>query len=83
MTGSGIYVSNVSRCTKTAKGKQRIVAPPEVPFYAFLGEGSPTKIDYTEIIEYQLILTFLLEDLVFDKQHSLLFLFPPTGQHCK
>ena len=34
---------------------------PVVPFYPFLGEGSPTKIDYRK--KGALILTSLLEDL--------------------
>ena len=25
---------------------ERLLGPPEVPFYPFVGEGSPTKIDY-------------------------------------
>ena len=33
-----------------------------MPFYPFLGEGSPTKIDYSK--KGTLILTSLLEDLV-------------------
>ena len=35
---------------------------PAVPFYPFLGEGSPTKMDYRK--KATLILTSLLEDLV-------------------
>ena len=38
------------------------LAPPVVPFCRFLGEGSPTKIDYRK--KGALILTSLLEDLV-------------------
>ena len=38
-----------------------ILGPPVVPFYPFLGEGSPTQIDY--ITKGTLILTSLLEDL--------------------
>ena len=37
------------------------LGPPAVPFYPFLGEGYPTKIDY--IKKGTLILTSLLEDL--------------------
>ena len=37
------------------------IGPPVMPFYPFLGEGSPTKIDYRK--KGTLILTFLLEDL--------------------
>ena len=37
------------------------LGPPVVPFYPFLGEGSPTKIDYRR--KGTLILTSLLEDL--------------------
>ena len=37
--------------------------PPVVPFYPFLGEGSPTQIDKTGEIKVALILTSLLEDL--------------------
>ena len=37
------------------------LGPPVVPFHPFLGEGSPTKIDYRKST---LILTSLLEDLV-------------------
>ena len=38
------------------------LGPPEVPFYPFLGEGSPTNIDYRK--KGTLILTSLLEDPV-------------------
>ena len=38
-----------------------ILGPPVVPFYLFLGEGCPTKIDYRK--KFTLILTSLLEDL--------------------
>ena len=38
------------------------LGPPVVPFCPFLGEGSPTEIDYRE--KGTLILTFPLEDLV-------------------
>ena len=38
------------------------LGPPVVPFYPFLREGSPTKIDYRKM--GTLILTSLLEDLV-------------------
>ena len=38
------------------------LGPPVVPFYPFLGEGSPTKIDYRKTST--LIPTSLLEDLV-------------------
>ena len=34
-----------------------------MPIYPFLGEGSPTKIDYRK--KGTLMLTFLLEDLVY------------------
>ena len=37
------------------------LGPPVVPFYPFLVEGSPTKIDYRQ--QGTLILTSLLEDL--------------------
>ena len=38
---------------------------PVVPFYPFLGEGSPLKIDYRKNnVGYQLLLSSLLEDLV-------------------
>ena len=37
------------------------LGPPVVPFYPFLGESSPTKIDYRK--KGALILTSLLEDL--------------------
>ena len=37
---------------------------PQVPFYPFLGEGSPTKRDYRK--KGTLFLTSLLEDLVED-----------------
>ena len=40
-----------------------ILGPPVVPFYPFLGEGSPAKIDYRK--KGTLILTSLLEDLVY------------------
>ena len=39
-----------------------------MPFYPILGEGSPTKIDYRQM--GTLILTFLLEDLVFQPRHE-------------
>ena len=39
------------------------LGPPVVPFYPFLGEGSPTKIDYRKKRVHTLILTSLLEDL--------------------
>ena len=42
------------------------LGPPVVPFYPFLGEGSPTNTDYRK--KAALILTSLLEDL--DKQKS-------------
>ena len=38
-----------------------LLGPPVVPIYPFLGEGSPTKIDYRK--KGTLLLTFLLEDL--------------------
>ena len=41
--------------------KPHSLGPPVVPFYPFLGEGSPTKIDYRKKVT--LILTSLLEDL--------------------
>ena len=41
----------------------KCLGPPVVPFYPFWGEGSPTKIDKTEKIGYQHILSSLLEDL--------------------
>ena len=41
-----------------------LLGPPVVPFYPFLGEGSPTKIDYRK--KGTLILTSLLEDLVWE-----------------
>ena len=35
-----------------------------MPFYPFLGEGAPTKIDYRKkLVPWTLILTSLLEDL--------------------
>ena len=34
-----------------------------MPLFPFLGEGSPTKMDYRKKIGYQLILSSLLEDL--------------------
>ena len=37
------------------------LGPPVVAFYPFLGEGSPTKLDYRK--RGTLILTSLLEDL--------------------
>ena len=43
--------------------KVSILGPPAVPFYPFLREGSPTKIDYRT--KGTLILTSLLEDLVY------------------
>ena len=39
------------------------LGPPVVPFYPFLGEGSPSEIE-----KGTLILSFLLEDLVDDQQ---------------
>ena len=41
-----------------------LLGPPVVPFYPFLGEGYPTKIDYGK--KGTLILTSLLEDLVYE-----------------
>ena len=41
--------------------QELLLGPPVVPFYPFLGEGSPTKINYR--IQGTLILTSLLEDL--------------------
>ena len=46
---------------------QTCLGPPVVPFYPFLGEGSPPKIDYWT--KDALVLTSLLEDL--DVLHSL------------
>ena len=42
---------------------QNALGPPVAPFCPFLGQGSPTKIDYTK--KGTLILASLLEDLVF------------------
>ena len=42
--------------------KRETLGFPVVPFYPFLGEGSPTKIDYRKK-SGTLILTSLLEDL--------------------
>ena len=36
------------------------LGPPVVPFYSFLGEGPPTKIDYRRVIGYQPILNSLI-----------------------
>ena len=44
------------------------LGPPVVPFYPFLREGSPTKIDYRK--KGTLMLTSLLEDLVKGKPSS-------------
>ena len=41
-----------------------LLGPPVVPFYPFLGEGSPTKIDYRKTVG-TLMLTSLLEDLAY------------------
>ena len=41
-----------------------------MPFYPFLGEASPTKIDYRK--KHTLILTSLLEDLAVDGCEILL-----------
>ena len=38
-----------------------LLGPPVVPFYTFLGEGSPTKVDYRQ--KGTLILASLLEEL--------------------
>ena len=43
-----------------------LLGPPVVPCYPFLGEGSPTKIDYRKKVG-TLILTSLLEDLLTDR----------------
>ena len=40
------------------------LGPPLVPFYPFVGEGSPTKIDYRKTKGFTLILTSLLEKLL-------------------
>ena len=45
------------------------LGPPVVPFYPFLGEGSPTKTDYGK--KGTLILTTLLEVLVGVDQYSV------------
>ena len=42
-----------------------VLGRPVVPFYPFLGEGSPTQINYRR--KGDLILSSLLEDLVSDK----------------
>ena len=42
------------------------LGPPLLPFYPFVGEGSPTKIDYRK--KGTLMLTSLLEDLVEGRQ---------------
>ena len=39
------------------------LGPPVVPFYLFLGEGSPAKINYRNKASGTLILSSLLEDL--------------------
>ena len=43
-------------------GRVELLGPPLVPFYPFLGEGSPSKIDYRKKVG-TLSLTSLLEDL--------------------
>ena len=43
-------------------GRVCLLGPPVVPFYPFLGEGSPTKIDHRKT--GTLIPTSLMEDLV-------------------
>ena len=45
--------------------------PPVVPFYPFLAEGSPTKIDYRK--KGTLIPTSLLEDLVYEFVNPVFF----------
>ena len=42
-------------------GLSRLLGHPVVPFYPFVGEGSPTKIDYRKKVG-TLILTSLLEE---------------------
>ena len=62
-------VSDYGHCLGVYRfsGQQRklgnLLGPPVVPFYPFLGEGSPTKIDYRKV--GTLILTSLLEELAF------------------
>ena len=49
-----------SRAAGTAESASPLLGPPVVAFFPFLGEGSPTKIDYRK--NGTLILTSLLED---------------------
>ena len=49
-----------------------------MPFYPFLGQGSPTEIDYRE--KGTLILASLLEDLVYISIHGAAHLVAQVGQ---
>ena len=53
---------------------------PVVPFYPFLGEGSPSKIDYRK--KGTLILTSLLEDLGMFQTIERGHMGTPVGFHC-
>ena len=56
---------------RSKTGRWLVTLGPPVPFYPFLGEGSPTKIDYRK--KDTLILTSRLDDLagVFHQQLGL------------
>ena len=56
------YTLDEHRAQSPQVGAVLLLGPPVVPCYPFLGEGSPTKIDYRK--KGTLILTSLLEDLV-------------------
>ena len=62
------YIDDKGHWHQRLQGPQHWLGPPVVPFYPFLGEGSPTKIDYRK--EGTLILTSLLEDLAANALHA-------------
>ena len=54
---------------------------PVVPFYPFLGEGSPTRIEYRKKGTLMYILTSLLEDLVYEYIYIYIFLLVSLSSH--
>ena len=55
-------MTQAKRPKRDGRDTNSCLGPPVVPFCPFLGEGSPTEIDYRK--KGALILTSLLEDLV-------------------
>ena len=66
--GAGWLLAGVRLCffLRRFDGQGRRLGPPVVPFYPFLGEGSPTKLDYRrkkKTVGTLIPPTSLLEDL--------------------